>query len=52
MFPPSPAALGQGAEEDVKKHKWFTGVNWAHLPDQTPPIQPTVAGASDTSNFE
>jgi len=45
--------LKAGAE-DVKKHKWFTSIDWAKLlaVAVTPPITPTVGDESDTSNFE
>jgi len=40
--------------EDVKKHKWFSSLDWtALLAKGIPaPIKPQVADESDTSNFE
>jgi len=45
--------LKAGAE-DVKKHKWFTTLDWAKLAKREvgAPITPTVGDESDTSNFE
>ena len=43
--------------EDIKKHKWYRGLNWAALYNkQLPPPEgltvPTVSDATDTSNFD
>ena len=45
--------LKAGAD-DIKKHKWFSDMNWAHLVEKKlpAPIMPQVSGASDTSNFD
>ncbi|GMI27709.1 hypothetical protein TrCOL_g7028 [Triparma columacea] len=45
--------LKAGAE-DIKKHKWFSDLNWQHLVEKKlpAPILPNVSGASDTSNFD
>ena len=39
---------------DVTEHKWFSGLSFEDLLAKklTPPIQPQVNGASDTSNFD
>jgi len=44
----------KGGADDIKKHKWFSNMNFADLFDKKvkPPIQPAVADADDTSNFE
>lgn len=44
----------KGGAEDIKKHKWFQGVDWNGLVTKNvpAPIIPEVAGESDTSNFE
>ena len=40
--------------EDIKKHKWFSDLDWQVLLDRglTGPIIPEVNGANDTSNFD
>lgn len=40
--------------EDIKRHKWFKGVNWENLTDrsQMAPIVPEVRHEGDTQNFE
>jgi len=40
--------------EDIKQHRWFSGLNWDDLLDKklTAPYLPTVRGPDDTSNFE
>ena len=45
--------LKAGAD-DVKKHKWFKGLNWQALVAReiTAPIQPKVSSPGDSSNFE
>lgn len=45
--------LKNGAE-DIKKHKWFRGLNWAALYNkQIPaPIVPEVEGPSDTRHYD
>ncbi|KAG9290589.1 hypothetical protein G9A89_020959 [Geosiphon pyriformis] len=44
----------RGASEDVKKHKWFRGVDWQGLFDRRTqaPIVPPYQHPGDTSNFE
>jgi len=39
--------------EDVKKHKWFRGLDWEEVAARklTPPITPEVLYAGDTSNY-
>ena len=45
--------LKNGAE-DIKKHKWFKGVDWQAVLDMRvkAPIVPPTKHAGDTSNFE
>mmetsp|Transcript_102295 Transcript_102295/g.292818 ORF Transcript_102295/g.292818 Transcript_102295/m.292818 type:complete len:285 (-) Transcript_102295:3808-4662(-) len=40
--------------EDIKKHKWFSDLEWQVLLDRglSGPIIPEVNGANDTSNFD
>lgn len=40
--------------EDIKRHRWFRGVDWESVPHKKlkPPIVPKVTGDGDTSNFE
>ncbi|CAG8483983.1 3335_t:CDS:2 [Funneliformis caledonium] len=44
----------RGGSEDVKKHKWFRGVDWQGLYDRrvTAPIVPPYQHPGDTGNFE
>lgn len=44
----------RGGSEDVKKHKWFRGVDWQGLYDRRiqAPIIPPYQHPGDTSNFE
>lgn len=44
----------RGGSEDVKKHKWFRGVDWQGLYDKQiqAPIIPPYQHPGDTSNFE
>ena len=45
--------LKNGAE-DIKKHKWFRGLNWAELYNKAtiPPTGvPVLSGESDASHF-
>jgi len=44
----------KGAAEDVKKHKWFRGVDWKVLYSRQvrAPIIPAVTGDGDTSMFD
>jgi hypothetical protein len=39
---------------DIKKHKWFTGMDWMKLAnlDIPAPYVPPVRGDGDTSNFD
>ena len=45
--------LRDGAE-DVKRHKWFKGVDWQRVHDRKikPPYVPGFASQDDTSNFD
>ena len=50
---------GKNGAEDIKKHKWYRGLNWAALYNKilAQPVDfcnsvPTVSSPSDTSNFE
>lgn len=40
--------------EDIKRHRWFRGVDWESVPQRKlkPPIVPKLSGDGDTSNFE
>lgn len=38
--------------EDIKSHKWFTGVKWERLHLTTPPFVPDVKSAGDTRYFD
>ncbi|KAI7851692.1 camp-dependent protein kinase 9 [Circinella umbellata] len=44
----------KGGSEDVKRHRWFRGVDWIGLLDKTvrAPIVPNYRHPGDTSNFE
>eukprot|EP00917_Polyrhabdina_sp_WS-2016_P024417 GHVP01052869.1.p1 GENE.GHVP01052869.1~~GHVP01052869.1.p1 ORF type:complete len:354 (+),score=42.45 GHVP01052869.1:168-1229(+) len=44
----------KGGAEDIKNHKWFTGLSWDDLYHKriNAPYRPTVRGDDDTSNFE
>lgn len=44
----------RGGADDVRRHKWFRGVDWAVLQAKgvQAPIVPVVAGPGDTRNFE
>ncbi|XP_006825885.1 cAMP-dependent protein kinase catalytic subunit PRKX-like [Saccoglossus kowalevskii] len=46
-------AMKNGAE-DIKKHKWFKGIDWEEVTDRklTPPIIPEVLHDGDTQNFD
>jgi hypothetical protein len=35
--------------EDIKKHPWFEGINWALLRHQPPPYVPRRANAAATA---
>ncbi|KAG7392296.1 hypothetical protein PHYPSEUDO_001400 [Phytophthora pseudosyringae] len=47
-------ATHKNGVEDIKKHKFFTGVNWEDLLARkgAAPIIPRVGTANDTSNFD
>ncbi|GAB1302920.1 cAMP-dependent protein kinase catalytic subunit PRKX [Apodemus speciosus] len=40
--------------EDIKRHRWFRGVEWESVPQRKlkPPIVPKLSGDGDISNFE
>lgn len=44
----------KGGAEDIKRHKWFTSVDFSALYNRTltAPVIPRVSGAADTSNFD
>lgn len=44
----------KGGAEDVRKHKWFRGVDWIAVLNKriVPPIRPVLRHPGDTSNFE
>lgn len=37
---------------DIQAHPFFSGVDWDHLLNTTPPHIPTVSGPDDVSNFD
>jgi cGMP-dependent protein kinase len=43
-----------GAIDDIRKHKWFVGMDWEALRNRTikPPYVPKVHGPLDASNFD
>jgi len=45
--------FGQGAE-DIKKHKWFRGLNWAEVYNKRvePPFVPGLIGPDDVALFD
>jgi len=45
--------LKNGAE-DIKKHKWYRGLNWAALYNKNIPayLVPEVSGENDTSQYD
>lgn len=44
----------RGGSADVKRHKWFRGIDWDALKNRASraPIQPRYRGPGDTGNFE
>ncbi len=45
----------KGGSEDVKRHRWFKGVDWdGDVYDKRlrPPIVPVVSGAGDYKNYD
>lgn len=40
--------------EDIKRHRWFRGVEWESVPQRKlkPPIVPKLSSDGDISNFE
>ncbi|CAH8453324.1 unnamed protein product [Dicrocoelium dendriticum] len=44
--------LGRAGIHEFKEHPFFTGIEWDHIRDQTPPYVPEVRSAEDTSNFD
>jgi len=44
----------KGGADYIKKHKWFTDLDWDAVNERraTPPIIPVVTSDSDTSNFD
>jgi serine/threonine protein kinase len=40
--------------DDIKNHKWFSGLDWGKLMDKAmpAPMKPKVASETDTSNFD
>ena len=43
--------LGKNGAEEIKKHKFFKGVNWKKLRNMKPPFIPTLRNEIDTSYF-
>lgn len=56
LAPNKASRLGnlRGGSEDVKKHRWFKGIDWDRLflREIPAPIIPKVSSESDTQNFE
>ena len=44
----------QAGAEDIKKHKWYSDINFDDLMAKKvePPIKPDIKGDDDTNNFE
>ena len=44
----------KGGAEDVKRHKWFSDIDWEKLLNRAvePPIKPECKSKDDTSNFD
>lgn len=44
----------QNGADDIKRHRWFKGVDWqdVYYRRQKPPIVPEVAYDGDTRNFD
>ena len=44
----------KGGSSDIKKHKWFAGLNWDDLANHriAPPYIPTLTSEGDARNFE
>lgn len=44
----------EGGAEDIKNHKWFTGLTWDDTVEKqmTPPIVPKLSSTGDSSNFD
>ena len=44
----------KNGSEDVKRHKWFRGIEWDTVPELRlkPPIVPKVSHEGDTKNFD
>uniref|UniRef100_A0A7R9UVA8 Uncharacterized protein n=1 Tax=Diacronema lutheri TaxID=2081491 RepID=A0A7R9UVA8_DIALT len=44
----------KGGADDIKKHKWFVGLDWEqlHAKELSAPILPEVKSKDDTSNFD
>jgi len=43
---------GRGGLEDFKKLKFFSGFDWDHIREMTPPFVPKLASETDNSYFE
>lgn len=48
----APIRIGTKAADEIKKHPFFTGVDWSNLRNQKAPFIPQLSGITDTSNFE
>jgi serine/threonine protein kinase len=46
------ARLGSGSIDEIKRHPWFAGIDWAHVSDLEPPFVPCLEDPCDTSYFE
>lgn len=44
--------IGKDGAEEIKKHPYFSGVNFAAVHQEQAPYVPTIRNATDTSNFD
>lgn len=44
--------LGRETVTDIKKHPFFSKINWSHIRKHDPPFKPELSGPEDTSYFE
>lgn len=48
----APIRIGTKSVDEIKKHPFFNGVDWATLRNQKAPFIPQLASITDTSHFE
>ncbi|KAH7815865.1 putative NDR serine/threonine kinase [Monocercomonoides exilis] len=44
--------LGTRSVDEIKMHPFFRGIDWRNLLKMKPPMVPTIASETDTSNFD